>query len=164
MSALALQDSKKEAWDRFQALPWPSKTDEEWRRTDPGVIPVSSKTGPETTSSAVSVGWETVPPEWIRAGVILTDLATALRQFPERVEEYLFRSGNPEGFPKFVALHQALWNQGLFGYIPDGVTVELPLKSWVEIPPGSTSVYPHLLLVVGHEAGQGDDDKDLGDL
>ncbi len=166
MAALTVDDSKRQAWDRFQALPWPSKTDEEWRRTDPASLPIFEKgqaapaasarggltTGFCPAASAVSAGWEPLSPEWIRSGVILTDLQTALRQFPELVEEYLFRSGSPEGLSKFVALHQALWNQGIFCHVPDGVSVDLPLESWLEIPSGSASVYPHILLVVGRGA------------
>ncbi len=150
-SSDGLKTLRREAWNRFESLPWPTKTDEEWRRTDPEQIPLSG-VSLLASSPSLSVEWEPVPPKLIQSGVILTDLATAFRQFPGLVEETLFQTGTPEGFPKFVALHQALWKQGLFCYVPDGVRVELPLKSRVEIRSGNAAVFPHTLLVIGQGA------------
>lgn len=150
-SSERLKKLRREAQDRFEGLPWPTKTDEEWRRTDPARIPLSASSLGGSPAS-LSVEWEPVPPEGIRAGVILTDLATAFRRFPALIEEALSQTGTPEGFPKFVALHQALWQQGLFCYVPDGVRVEVPLKSAVRIAAGNSPVFPHALVVIGRGA------------
>lgn len=106
----------------------------------------------DSVSPPLLVKWEIPSPEIIQAGVILTDLDSALRQFPQMIEEYLFQTGTPEGFPKFVALHQALWKQGLFCYVPDGVRVELPLRASTQIVSGAGAVFPHTLIVVGQGA------------
>ncbi len=142
-----LKQLRRNARERYESLPWPTKTDEEWRRTDPSLIP-SIPADWEPTSSGLKAGWD-LPTQDLPSGVILTDLETAVQQFPELIEEYLFQSGTPEGLAKFVALHQALATQGLFCYIPDGVKVELPIKTWVEMVQSDGAVFPHLLLIVG---------------
>lgn len=146
-----LEAFRRTARERYESLPWPVRTEEEWRRTDPAWIALS-QLELKTPASALATGWEPPTPEAIQAGVILTDLATALKQFPERVEEYLFQSGTPEGLAKFVALHQALANQGLFCYVPDGVRVEKPLKANLSLTRSGAAVFPHVLIVVGREA------------
>ena len=84
--------------------------------------------------------------------MILTDLVTAKRQFPELVEEYLLRAGEPEGLRKFVAQHEAFFQQGIFCYVPEGVSVELPLSAWVKATQSGTAIFPHTLVVVGKGA------------
>lgn len=60
-------------------------------------------------------------------GVIVGSLATAQQQFPELVLPYL----NAEPSPKeddFSALNRQRYNDGLFVYVPDNVTVEKPIQ------------------------------------
>jgi len=157
---LMVEDVRKTAWERYGSLPWPVRTDEEWRRTDPKLLP-ALPADLQTQQGSLKTGWETPSPELIRSGVILTDLATAAKQFPELLDRYLFQSGEPEGLKKFAALHQAVAREGLFCHVPDGVKVELPLRSWIEAgASGSAStrlsagqaVFPHLLIVVGQDS------------
>ncbi len=153
---LVMEDARKTAWERYEALPWPARTDEEWRRTDPKVLP-PLPADPRTAQGSLRAGWETPPAENIRSGVILTDLVTAEKQFPDLIEEHLFKTGEPEGLKKFVALHQAVARQGLFCWVPDGVRVELPLRGWIEAGPSTLrqaqdsgqALFPHVLIVVG---------------
>ncbi len=139
---------RERGWERFRSIPWPVKTDEEWRRTDPRMIPPIPE-GSETPAGSLEVGWNPIPPEMIQSGLILTDLETALTQFPELIEEYLFKSGEPEGLAKFAALHQACWKGGLFCYVPDRIKVEIPLKAWGEGVGNGAMLFPHTLVVVG---------------
>ncbi|MBI1952842.1 MAG: Fe-S cluster assembly protein SufD [Candidatus Omnitrophica bacterium] len=151
IGALKGEAIRPAAWERFTALPWPSKTDEEWRRTDPAKVPLGEvELSPDPAS--LRVGWEEISPKLIASGVILTDLVSAKKQFPELIQEYLMKSGAPEGLAKFVALHEALFSQGLFCYVPEGVSVELPLRSWVEIAKDRAAVFPHGLIIVGEGA------------
>ena len=141
--------NRHKAQEQFEALPWPSKTDEEWRRTDPaGLIPLT-KVPPETGTSSLEVGWEPLPASLIQQGVILTDLRTASKQFPHLLEEHLLGAGELEGLTKFVAQHEALFEQGLLCYVPEGISVEIPLKAWIQGTKTGTSLFPHTLLVVG---------------
>ena len=145
-----LKEVRKTAWERYEALPWPVRTDEEWRRTDPKLLP-SSPADPKTPEGSFRSGWEVPSPEAIRSGVILTDLAAAVKQFPDLVEEHLFQTGEPAGLKKFTALHRAVARDGLFCRVPDGVRVELPLRSWIESS-GGPALFPHVLIVVGRDS------------
>ena len=149
-----LKALRRKGWERFESLPWPVRTDEEWRRTDPKLLPFSP-VGTKPEEGAFQAGWETPAPELIRSGVILTDLATAIKQFPELIQEHLFQTGEPDGLKKFAALHQAIARQGLFCRVPDGVKVELPLRAWIEAGPSTSSgqmIFPHALILVGQNA------------
>ena len=63
-------------------------------------------------------------------GVIFTDLETAVREHPELVKRYFMTKAVPADFGKFEALHAAFWQGGAFLYVPKGVTVELPFRSF----------------------------------
>jgi Fe-S cluster assembly protein SufD len=82
-------------------------------------------------------------------GVIWTDMLTAVREYPDLVEEYFMQEAVPAAVDKYVALHAAFWNGGTFLYVPRGVEVELPFVSvlWQEMP--QLAVFPHTLLVAG---------------
>jgi Fe-S cluster assembly protein SufD len=81
-------------------------------------------------------------------GVIWTDMATAVRQYPDLVQKYFMQQAVPITTDKYTALHAAFWNCGMFLYVPKNVVVELPLISvlWQEMP--GLAVFPHTLLVV----------------
>lgn len=84
--------------------------------------------------------------EWATKGVIFTDLATAVREHGDLVQKYLSQQV-PVGTDKFTALNAALWNGGLFLYVPRGVTVEAPLHSLVALDqPGSATLH-HTIIV-----------------
>jgi len=70
-------------------------------------------------------------------GVIFTDLATAVREHGPLVQKYLSQA-IPVNADKFTALNGALWNGGIFLYVPRGVAVDLPL---------------HGLTTIGHTGG-----------
>ncbi len=146
---LMVSDTRRAAWEKYESLPWPVRTDEEWRRTDPKLLPPGPK-DPESIRGVLKTGWEAPAPELIRSGVILSDLETAAKQFPDLVEQHLFQTGETGQMKKFVALHQAVSKQGLFCYVPDGVKVAVPLRGWMEA--GEGSVFPHLLIIVGKGA------------
>lgn len=147
----SVEESRRLAKERFEALPWPKQTDEEWRRTDPKTIPVD-KVDLRPADGALKCGFDPLPPEAAAAGVVLTDLRSALEKHAELVEAHLFQTGEPEGLAKFVALHQAEWSQGLFCHVPDGVKLELPLRAWASPVRGGVAIYPHTLVVLGRGA------------
>ena len=91
-----------------------------------------------------------LPAELREKGVIFTDLKSAVEEYPDKVQQYLYsvvpaevpddttiaapgttpsKSPDPsEG--KFSALAAALWTNGAFVYVPRGVEVALPLGSF----------------------------------
>jgi Fe-S cluster assembly protein SufD len=85
-------------------------------------------------------------------GVILTDLATAVREHGDLVRPAFMTEAVQPGFSKFAALNGALWTGGAFLYVPDGVKVELPLQAstWLDQP--GLGVFPHTLVVAGRDS------------
>jgi len=50
-------------------------------------------------------------------------------------------------------MNGALWNDGIFVYVPDNVVVEQPIHLLRESGQASSAQYPRLLVVVGRNAG-----------
>lgn len=61
-------------------------------------------------------------------GVIFTDLPTAVANHPELVRQYLGSQAVPANHSKFAALNSALWQTGVFLYIPKNVEVDEPFQ------------------------------------
>ncbi|SEO21929.1 Fe-S cluster assembly protein SufD [Paenibacillus sp. OV219] len=79
-------------------------------------------------------------------GVIFTDLETAAREHSDLVKKYLF-SVVPQDENKLTALHSAIWNGGVFLYVPKNVEVELPLQALFISDDASAAFAPRVLLV-----------------
>ncbi|MFL5693789.1 MAG: Fe-S cluster assembly protein SufD, partial [Ktedonobacteraceae bacterium] len=62
-------------------------------------------------------------------GVILTDLDSAVREYPELVQEHFMTNCVPVESNKYTAMHAAFWSGGVFLYIPKGVEIEEPILS-----------------------------------
>jgi len=65
-------------------------------------------------------------------GVLFTDMDSALRDYPEIVQQYL-GTVIPPGDNKFAALNSAVWSGGSFIYVPPGVHVDMPLQAYFRI-------------------------------
>jgi Fe-S cluster assembly protein SufD len=86
-------------------------------------------------------------PELQRQGVIWTDMATAVREYPELVRPHLMEDGVAMTADRYTALHAAFWSGGSFLYVPRGLEVTLPFVSvlWMDLP--QLAVFPHTLMV-----------------
>ncbi len=82
-----------------------------------------------------------------RQGVILTDLDSAVRDYPELVQQYFMTSCVPVNSTKYTALHAAFWSGGVFLYIPKGVEIEDPILAqiWIDTPASAT--FAHTLII-----------------
>lgn len=163
--------ARMKAWEQYQSRPMPTLKDEPWRRTDIRTLPadqVEYKTVDDTPVDAdllepllgeqhgsllvLRPGYE---PE-LRAdasveqeGVLFTDLATALRDHAEAVEDYIGQIVRPEE-GKFAALASAMARDGVVLYVPKNVQLEQPLHSilWA---PGEDHVYFSRVLIILEE-------------
>lgn len=177
----ASRDARIQAWELFETLPMPQRTDEEWRRTDirglklgrlrphagfetQGVDPLVAleEAGVENAATQIALGpnagvivqrdaatiLATLDPELAAKGVIFTDLATAARDYPELVERYFMTQAVKPSLGKFEALHAAYWQGGSFLYVPKGVTVEAPFRSFSLISETGAAVFAHTLAVL----------------
>ena len=81
-----------------------------------------------------------------RQGVLFCDMDTALREYPELVQEH-FGTIIPPGDNKFAALNSAVWSGGSFIYVPPGVTVEMPLQAYFRINAENMGQFERTLIV-----------------
>jgi Fe-S cluster assembly protein SufD len=141
-----LRERRQSALATYERLPMPSKTDEEWRRTD-----VSRFNPAEFSTLEHQNGLKLERPSGLPAGVILKPLRVAATENPELVEPRLF-SVLHAGRDRFSALHAAFFTGGTFLYVPDGVEIDEPIVGQHYSHEGNNSVLPHTLIVAGRGA------------
>jgi Fe-S cluster assembly protein SufD len=61
--------------------------------------------------------WNQFSSEYASKGVIFTDMETACKEHGELVQNYLFKAVAKDE-DKLTALHAAIWNGGVFVYVP----------------------------------------------
>ena len=172
-----MRDKRRAAWQLSRELPMPTDTDEAWRRTDLrgldlgqyAAAPSQAETVshreqlpaylaphvamPETTVGGLMVHqdgsalWQTLETDLAAQGVIFCDLDTAVQQHAALVEEHFMTEAVPVDTDAFTALHGALWQGGVFLYVPKGVQVQVPLQALTTHAAASGMVQPHLLLI-----------------
>jgi len=142
-----LREQRLDAWEVFLRSPAPrwQRGIKGWWLTDLTALrlermgvyaaPAGSNAAPRPSRSlggalsfrnSVAVG-ASLAPDLADQGVLFAALPSAVRDYPELVERYLGRLVHAsEG--KFAALAAALWSNGLFVYVPAGVTARLPLR------------------------------------
>ncbi len=114
-----------------------------WKRTDLSKF--------ESADIAAPLGVQGTAVQWDASlagqGVVFTTLAAALRDHEALVRQYLGSAVDPLAH-KFNALHAALWQDGVFLYVPKDVQLELPLQAIFTLAGGGRSIFPHNLIVV----------------
>lgn len=181
----ASRDARLRAWELFESLPMPQRTEEEWRRTDirglkldrlrpyaglelSGVDPLAAleEAGVENAAAQIALGpnagvivqrdastiLATLDPDVAAKGVIFTDLATAVIDHPELVERYFMTQAVKPSLGKFEALHAAYWQGGSFLFVPKGVKIESPFRSFSVISEAGAAVFAHTLAVLDEGA------------
>ncbi|MBO8171823.1 MAG: Fe-S cluster assembly protein SufD [Bacillaceae bacterium] len=93
-----------------------------------------------------SVIFQDTSEEIQKQGVIFTDLHTALEKHEDLVKKYFAQSIKWDEH-KLTALHYALWNGGVFVYVPRNVEVELPLQAMYWAAEEEVGLLPHILIV-----------------
>jgi Fe-S cluster assembly protein SufD len=161
-----LVERRLSAWEAFERLPMPSRSDEEWRRTDirplklaelrsgGSVVPVKS---PLDTTGSISGGriiqdnletLQRVISDHVRdLGVTFCSLDEAVREHPDLVRDHLHRAVAADE-SKFVALNSCAWAGGVFVHVPKGVDVALPLTSLFSLSGDSAVTFPRTLIVL----------------
>ena len=160
-----LRASRRHAFDVFERLAMPSKTDEEWRRTDlkglalDGLEPFEEPDGAAPSTPIADTagvlrqrgshpGEVELAPELARRGVLFMPLSQAAKEHSDLVRPHLFTEVTPER-DKLAALHGALFSGGTFLYVPPGVAVEKPFVSQFWSSGGGAAVLPHTLVIAG---------------
>jgi len=164
------------AWKAYQALLFPNRSDEPWRRTDISALetgsfslsPMVEKSEPPSTrflnpdltdkDLAGQVVYSSENPicsfdeTLLEKGVIFTDFHTAEVEHPILVNKLLGQIVKPDE-DKFTALAAALASDGTFLYVPKDVVIEQPLHSlyWGA---GNRNTYINHLLIWLEEGAQ----------
>ncbi len=166
----ALEAYRRRAWDTYARLPIPTPAEEAWRRTDLRSLPADSFRLPVEGAyqglpdapkellrplAAEAHGGQVVllpggsrtklDPVLVQQGVVFTDLRTAEREHPDLVARLAGEIVRPEE-GKFAALAAAFAQNGVFLYVPAGVTAEQPLHSVLWGPGAGLGHTSHLIV------------------
>ncbi len=167
-------DIRRKAWRFFEELPWPTGSEETWRRTRltgfkledyqplvgtaaPEVLPeaVTKSLGEVTSVGALAfvdgaLAQHELDATLAAQGVIFTSLDGAVKRHPALVQKY-FNTVVATDENKFSALHYALWSSGAFVYVPRNVVIDQPLQAVIFQSAGKLAGMHHTLVVA--EAG-----------
>lgn len=176
-----VREKRLAAWEAFEAIPMPTRTDEEWRRTDIRKLPIDAvapyarldgrvtsaqelapevlaQLGDESQRAGLVVQidsgsvYSSLDADLAQQGVIFTDLATAIERYPDQIKRYFMTDVVPASDSKFAALHGAFWSGGTFVYVPKNVQVEIPLRAEVYLRTPGAATFPHTLIVAEEDS------------
>ncbi|MFB6467515.1 Fe-S cluster assembly protein SufD [Cytobacillus sp. Hz8] len=80
-------------------------------------------------------------------GVIFVDIFTAAREHGELLQKYLMHDGVKVDEHKLTALHAALYNGGVFLYIPKNVVISQPIQAVFVHDNQEANLFNHVLVV-----------------
>jgi Fe-S cluster assembly protein SufD len=168
------EQRKAEAWKKFQAMPMPKRSEEDWRfatidairlgKFQPGgkgasldaeIVKRSVAAFPQAGRAVFAndrllhfEGGE----ELQKKGVIFESLSGALQKHPDLLQKYFMAHPVDLGAQKFAALHAAHASAGVLIHVPKNVELELPLVSFHWLDGDESSVFPHTLIVAGENS------------
>jgi Fe-S cluster assembly protein SufD len=153
-----LRDRRLTSYANFLRLPTPTRSDEDYRRTDLRRLdlndfsPAVDRTGAVASNDALPASVRGVLGDGgdeggvlvqqndatlhaalgdeLRAkGVIFCSLAEAVERHPELVRRYFEDERVGADEDKWTAMNAAFWTGGVFVYVPSGVEATLPLRA-----------------------------------
>src|SRR5690606_10363297 len=84
--------------------------------------------------------------ELLKAGVIFCPISEAIREYPELVQKYL-GSVVPQGDNFYAALNSAVFSDGSFVYVPEGVRCPMELSTYFRINERNTGQFERTLII-----------------
>lgn len=140
-----LREQRQAAWDLFAEMQWPPHTQDGWRRIDlrkidlDGLQAVASsgnaggngllkQRGGLVVQNGTNSRQAELSDELKAKGVIFTSLDEAIKVMPKLVELHL-GAAVKSNLNRFTAMNAALWQGGVFLYVPKEVRIELPLHA-----------------------------------
>ena len=81
-----------------------------------------------------------------KQGVIFTSVSNAVQEYPDLIKRYI-GTIIPANDNKFAALNSAVWSDGPFIYIPEGVKIAMPLQSYFRINAQGMGQFERTLIV-----------------
>ena len=167
-----LTAKREEAFKDYVNIASPTRTDEEWRRTDPSLFPIEDMKRlpnlpqverlPESPWDAefdvvIAVqadGFAIMHRNGTAAelGITVLSLAEAAAQKPEMVAEYLQGRALPANSGKYEAFNDAFWNFGLFIHIPEKVEWEKGMLIRYQMDVNDSMLIPRMVVVAGRQS------------
>ncbi|PNW30650.1 UNVERIFIED_CONTAM: Fe-S cluster assembly protein SufB [Euhalothece sp. KZN 001] len=134
---------------------------DDWTELPDDIKDTFDKLGiPEAEKNALSgvgaqyeseVVYQSMRSEWEDKGVIFCNMDVAVQEHPELVREYFMTKCVPPSDNKFAALHGAIWSGGSFVYVPEGVSVDMPVQAYFRMNSEGMGQFEHTLIIA--EAG-----------
>ena len=91
--------------------------------------------------------YQNMKEQWEDKGVIFMNMDQAVQEHPDIVREYFMTQCVPPSDNKFAALHGAIWSGGSFVYVPEGVTVDMPVQAYFRMNSEGMGQFEHTLIV-----------------
>ena len=166
-------DRKRSAYERFEGLPMPARTDEAWRfSTISGVTLSGFRPNPTERPSAQGGAEALAVPvgatltflngrlssapflggDLAAKGVVATTFSEALVRHADLLKEHFMAQPQRLGSAKFAALHEAFIEDGAFIYVPKGVEVNQPILVVHGVTGAGNAVFPHTLVIAEDNA------------
>ena len=176
-----LIDRRLEAFERFDALPWPDTSQEAWKYTElkgfsldafdplpeqhaqaptlddiPDEVQAAIGEVGERAGLAVQIDadvvHQTLDPAVAAKGVVFDTIGRTAAAYPDPVRDALGYVGVSPSEEKFATLATALMGGGTYIFVPRGVEVALPLQSFRYITRAGVAVFPRTVLAVDEGA------------
>ncbi len=156
---------QQKAWEAFQTMVIPKRSEEAWRRTDLRQFSRQSFSMPNgTAGKSADIEFILKPEqsagkvvindsdviieldkELAEKGVIFSDLKTAIKDYPAEVEIALGQVVDSSE-DIFSSMTAAFSGNGIFLYVPKGVEIETPLQSKLAFSSSGTVNLSHLVV------------------
>jgi Fe-S cluster assembly protein SufB len=91
--------------------------------------------------------YQNMQEQWEEKGVIFCDMDRAVQEHEEIVKEHFMTECVPPSDNKFAALHGAVWSGGSFVYVPEDVTVEMPVQAYFRMNSEGMGQFEHTLII-----------------
>jgi len=160
------------------SMPFPSREDELWRRSDFSALPIDSldasaspprarnvddlpaavveRLAGEAANAALlvqrdgDVVLEQTHPTLQKQGVVVCSMERAIREHAGLLQEH-FGAQLATDYDRWVAIGEALRTGGVFVHVPKGVHAELPVRLFQWIDGGRRLVAPRTVIAVGEQ-------------
>ncbi|MEO1253198.1 MAG: Fe-S cluster assembly protein SufB [Pseudomonadota bacterium] len=114
-------------------------------RTHPDAAPGAPKVAVDAVFDSVSVA-TTFKKELEKAGVIFMSISEAVREHPDLVRKYL-GTVVPTSDNFFATLNSAVFSDGTFVYVPEGVRCPMELSTYFRINEANTGQFERTLII-----------------
>ncbi|WP_370516561.1 Fe-S cluster assembly protein SufD [Granulicatella sp. zg-ZJ] len=128
LDTLALPIIERVKFNRWHLFDTMIDSDEQSDETGYGVLTNLEHDKPLLVQYGTRTVFEQLPTSLVEQGVILTDLFTAMQEYPELVQAHL-NTVVAVDEDKLTAFNRAYMNSGVFLYVPKNVVIEEPIQT-----------------------------------